>query len=163
MADDPSDDLRTEQFRAVADWMTEDVAQRHYAARQDLADGARDAPLDAAEIDAVRCRLMAIIRSLHETAGVLRDHDAATMPADRLEALAARVERDCREAEVEMQRGLSLVGRPPGASAAPRSTPREAVRGDGPLADWPTASGGAGHRSPPVGGGPRRGDARRSA
>jgi hypothetical protein len=81
-------DHQTLQLQAYADWMTEDVAQRLYAARQDLAEVLTVSLEDATEIDAVRIRLMAIIRSLHETAGVLRCHEAATLPVDRVEELA---------------------------------------------------------------------------
>jgi len=125
---------RTAQFHAFADWMTEDVAQRLYAARQDLADAAAERPADAPEIDAVRDSLMAIVRSLHDTATLLREHDAATMPADRVEALAGRVERDCLDAEAVMARGISLIARPATATITALA-PRRAVRGDGPFAE----------------------------
>lgn len=128
------DDVLTQRFHAFADWLTEDVAQRLYAARQDLADAADDLPGDAGEIAALRDRLMAIVRSLHETAGVLRAHDAATMPADRLEALATRVEEDCGAAETLMARGLTLIARPDGAPVATPLRVRDAVRGSGAFA-----------------------------
>lgn len=130
MADPPDIAHAEERFRAFADWLTEDVAQRLYAARQDLADAAYDLPGDAAELDALRARLMAIVRSLHETAGVLRAHDAATMPVLRLEALAARVEEDCAAAETLMARGLSLIARSAGAPVVTPLRARRAVRGD---------------------------------
>lgn len=136
MAEDPSPQDPTGQFHDVADWMTEDVSQRLYAARQDLADAAAERPADAAEIEAVRERLMAIVRTIHVTAAVLRAHDAATMPLERVTELAARVERDCLDAEAVMARGLSLIAPPAGAPVARRLPAREAVRGDGPLADW---------------------------
>ena len=126
-----SDTVLTEHFHAFADWLTEDVAQRLYAARQDLADAAYDLPGDADEIGALRDRLMTIVRSLHETACVLRAHDATTMPARRIEELAARVEEDCRAAETLMARGLSLIARPGDAPVVTALRARRAVRGDG--------------------------------
>lgn len=129
----PSTDELTRQFHAFADWLTEDVAQRLYAARQDLADAAHDLPTDAIEIDALRERLMAIVRSLHETAGVLRAHDAGSMPAERLEELAGRVEADCGAAETLMARGLTLIARPGDRPVATELRARRAVRGDGAL------------------------------
>lgn len=118
---------------AYADWMTEDVAQRLYAARQDLADAADQAPADAAEISAVRDRLMSIVRGLHEIAGVLRHDRDGPLPVERVEELAGRVERHCLDAEALMARGLSLIDR---RSGVVHPLPvRRAVRGDGPFAE----------------------------
>ncbi|MDO9410208.1 hypothetical protein [Patulibacter sp.] len=129
------DDIPDDPMAAVlayADWMTEDVAQRLYAARQDLADAADRAPDDAVEIDAVRDRLMDIVRSLHEIAGVLRGSAGGGLPVARIEELAGRVERHCLDAETLMARGLSLIDR---QCEVVRALPvRRAVRGDGPFA-----------------------------
>lgn len=130
------DDIPQDPIAAIlayADWMTEDVAQRLYAARQDLADAADRTPDDAVEIAAVRDRLMSIVRGLHEIAGVLRaDRDGAP-PLERVEELAGRVERHCLDAEALMARGLSLIDR---RAAVVQPLPvRRAVRGDGPFAE----------------------------
>jgi hypothetical protein len=125
-------DSPAQGFRSFADWLTEDVAQRLYAARQDLADAAIDVPSDAPEIEALRDRLMLIVRSLHETAAVLRRHADGRMPVERLEQLAARVESDCAVAEVLMARGLSLIPRAAGAPPAALLQPLAATGTDGP-------------------------------
>lgn len=141
--DDIPHDLMT-TILAYADWMTEDVAQRLYAARQDLADAAVRRPEDADEIDGVRVRLLQIVRGLHEIAGVLRESDAETLPVARIENLTARVERHCVEAEEQMTRGLALMRRADEEVVRPLPV-RRVVRGDGPfarpLADGPDGSG----------------------
>ena len=140
MVPSPSPPNPADEFRLFADWLTEDVAQRLYAARQDLADAALDVPSDAPELEALRDRLMLIVRSLHETAGVLRGHADGRMPVERLERLAERVESDCATAEVLMARGLSLIPRAAGAPPAALLQPLAATDTDGPSLPLPAAA-----------------------
>lgn len=101
----------TSAFVTVADWLTEELAQELYAARQDLADAAIDLPGCADEADGLRDVLLIIIRRLHEVALVLRDHGPGTMPIERIEELTDRIARDCHAAEASMARGRSVLDR----------------------------------------------------
>ena len=147
MPPEPSPDDPAQEFRAFAEWLTEDVAQRLYAARQDLADAVLDVPADADELEALRDRLMLIVRSLHETADVLCEHASGRMPVERLERLAAQVAEDCATADVLMARGLSLIPRATGAPPVSLTRPLASTGTDGPPLR------GLGGRRP---GGPRR-------
>lgn len=101
----------TTPFVTVADWLTEDLAQELYAARQDLADAAADLPGCADEAGTLRDVLLTIIRRLHEVAVVLREHGAGTMPIERIEELTARISQDCHAAEASMARGRTVLER----------------------------------------------------
>jgi hypothetical protein len=99
-------------FIAVADWLTEELSQELYAARQDLADAAHEVPECAEEVAVVRGTLLVIIHRLHEVANTLRQHPAGEMPVANLEDLADRIAADCRAAEDSMSRGRDLMARP---------------------------------------------------
>jgi hypothetical protein len=117
---------RAEDLTALADWMTEEVAQQLYAARQDLADIAHEDDTKRAEVDDVNAQLLHVIRSLHEIAGVLREGAADARRARTTEALADEVRATSATAHdliVEclalVDRGLRLHGRVPPGDAAP--------------------------------------------
>lgn len=100
----------------LAEWITEDLLQRLYAARQDLAEAAERDPRGAARAEESREALLEVIRRLRETATRLLDEPAGP-PSTRAERLAADVARECREAA--RRHGVALP-------AVPR-----AFRGDG--------------------------------
>ncbi|WP_157260948.1 hypothetical protein [Patulibacter minatonensis] len=124
-------------FIAVADWLTEELSQELYAARQDLADAAHDVPECADEVSVVRATLLVIIHRLHEVATTLRENPAAEMPVEDLEDLAERIAEDCRAAEDSMSRGRDLMARPARADVPSRrlgrSRPLVALLGGPPV------------------------------
>lgn len=121
---------RAEELLALADWMTEEVAQQLYAARQDFADIAHEDDTKRADVDDVNSQLLDVIRSLHEIAGVLRSGAAearrastAAHLADEVRATSATAHELIAECLVLVDRGLVLRGRPPAAGdggAAPQ-------------------------------------------
>jgi hypothetical protein len=112
MTDDLPDLDPTTPFVAVADWLTEELAQELYAARQDLADAAVAVPGCAEEADALRDVLLTIIRRLHDVALVLREHEAgAPVPVGRIEELTQQIARDCWAAEASMAHGREVIER----------------------------------------------------
>lgn len=88
-----------------ADWITEDVAQRLYASRQDIADVVAGLPVAAADgAEEVRDQLLHIIRNLKDLADHLRARTGADEVPGELAEYATAVARECESARVLIAR-----------------------------------------------------------
>jgi hypothetical protein len=83
----------------LADWVTEELLQRLYAARQDLAEAAEsDADADGdGRAEGLRGDLLAMIRRLREIAELLR-HEPVGPASPTVDLLAGQVVVECGEA-----------------------------------------------------------------
>lgn len=100
----------------LADWLTEELAQRIYALRQDLAELAETSAADPREIAAVRDGLLAITRRIGEVAALLRSGACRQAPGGRAAALAREVAGDCEHARTLMARAAELATAGPAAA-----------------------------------------------
>lgn len=119
MGSDPETDLLGSQIdpaswpsdlHAVADWITEDVAQRLYASRQDLVEAASDEDDRSPAVAAVNAEVLAIIRDLRAIGTTLRS-GPRTGTAARVEGLTTRVADRCESAQALIAQSAQLVTR----------------------------------------------------
>lgn len=93
----PGDDLAPSAF---ADWITEDVVQRLYAARQDIADVVTAIPCPDAGAELVRDRLLLVIGNLRGLATRLRASTGGSTAAPNVARVAASVAQECESARM---------------------------------------------------------------
>ncbi|MDO9410854.1 hypothetical protein [Patulibacter sp.] len=87
-----------------ADWITEDVAQRLYASRQDIADAVVGLPAVDVDAEEIRDRLLHVIRNLQDLATRLRARPEAHASPEELARCAAAVASECEEAQALIAR-----------------------------------------------------------
>jgi hypothetical protein len=95
----------------LAEWITEELLQRLYAMRQDLAEAAEGDPDGRARSEELRASLLEMIRRLRSVADLLRQEPAGR-PTPTTEMLAAQVRAECREARRRLGVELPAVPRP---------------------------------------------------
>ncbi|CAB4942235.1 unannotated protein [freshwater metagenome] len=95
--------------QAFADWITEDIAQRLYASRQDIADAVVSLPAAGPGAEEVREHLLLVIRNLHDMADRLRARPEDHAAPGELARCAAAVARECENARLLIARCAESV------------------------------------------------------
>lgn len=96
-------------FQVFADWITEDVIQRLYASRQDIAEALADAPILAFDPDLLLCGLLVNIDNLRQIASTMTaDPDAC--PSRALRAAGRGGRRGMRGRPGPRHRGRRAAG-----------------------------------------------------